>query len=94
MLYGPIENKWPSVKFSLFLNRRQAISRINDDLDYRRIHASLGHDEIWYSLVWIKGQVENEDVVGAAPTGDTPTISEWSTFLLPIKMYVMLEVLR
>ena len=24
-------------------------------------------------------QVENEDVVGAAPTGDTPTTSEWST---------------
>ena len=23
--------------------------------------------------------VENEDVVGAAPTGDTPTTSEWST---------------
>ena len=24
--------------------------------------------------------VENEDVVGAAPTGDAPTTSEWSTF--------------
>ena len=24
-------------------------------------------------------QVENEDVVGAAPTGDAPTTSEWST---------------
>ena len=23
--------------------------------------------------------VENEDVVGAAPTGDAPTTSEWST---------------
>ena len=28
-------------------------------------------------------QVENEDVVGAAPTGDAPTTSEWSTILLP-----------
>ena len=26
--------------------------------------------------------VENEDVVGAAPTGDAPTTSEWSTILL------------
>ena len=26
---------------------------------------------------------ENEDVVGAAPTGDAPTTSEWSTTLLP-----------
>ena len=27
--------------------------------------------------------VGNEDVVGAAPTGDAPTASEWSTILLP-----------
>ena len=27
-------------------------------------------------------QVESEDVVGAAPTGDAPTTSEWSTVLL------------
>ena len=26
-----------------------------------------------------KCSVENEDVVGAAPTGDAPTTSEWST---------------
>ena len=24
-------------------------------------------------------QVENEDVVGAAPSGDAPTTAEWST---------------
>ena len=24
-------------------------------------------------------EVENEDVVGAAPTGDAPTTSDWST---------------
>ena len=29
--------------------------------------------------------VENEDVVGAAPTGDAPTTSEGSTISLPIK---------
>ena len=27
----------------------------------------------------IKRQVENEDVVGAGPTGDAPTTSEWSS---------------
>ena len=27
--------------------------------------------------------VDNEDVVGAAPTADVPTTSEWSTILLP-----------
>ena len=39
-------------------------------------------------------EVENEDVVGAAPTGDAPTTSEWSTILLPTKVRLILEVLR
>ena len=38
--------------------------------------------------------VENEDVVGAAPTGDAPTTSELSTILLPTKVRLILEVLR
>ena len=38
----------------------------------------------WLVVVFVqyidaKCQVENEDVVGAAPTGDAPTTSEWST---------------
>ena len=37
---------------------------------------------------------EIEDVVGAAPTGDAPTTSEWSTILLPIKARPILKVLR
>ena len=36
--------------------------------------------------------VENEDVVGAAPTGDAPTTSEWSTSLLSTKLCLILEV--
>ena len=32
------------------------------------------------------GLVENEDIVRAAPTGDAPTTSEWSTILLPTKV--------
>ena len=38
--------------------------------------------------------VENEDVVGAAPTGDAPTTSEWSTILLPTVVRLILKVLR
>ena len=38
--------------------------------------------------------VENEDVVGAAPAGDAPTTSEWSTILLPTKVRLILEVWR
>ena len=37
---------------------------------------------------------ENEDGVGAAPTGDAPTTSELSTILLPTIVRLILEVLR
>ena len=35
-------------------------------------------------------QVENEDVVGAAPTGDAPTTSEWATISLPTKVQLII----
>ena len=38
--------------------------------------------------------MKNEDVVGAAPTGDAPTTSKWSTILLPTKVRLILNVLR
>ena len=38
-----------------------------------------------------KCQVKNEDVVGAAPTGDAPTTSEWLTILLPTEVRLILE---
>ena len=38
--------------------------------------------------------VENEDVVAAAPTGDVSTTSEWSTILLPTKVQLTFEVWR
>ena len=38
--------------------------------------------------------VENEDVVGAAPTDDAPTTSEWSTILLPTNVRLILDGLR
>ena len=38
--------------------------------------------------------VENEDVVGAAQTGDAPTTSELWTIVLPTKLRLILEVLR
>ena len=39
-------------------------------------------------------QVENGDVVEAAPTGDAPTTSEWSTILLLTKVLLILETWR
>ena len=35
-----------------------------------------------------------KDVVEAAPTGDAPATSEWSTILLSTKMQLILEVWR
>ena len=46
----------------------------------------------WKQMHWLDNEVENEDVVGAAPTGDAPTTSEWSTVLLPTKVQLILEV--
>ena len=46
-------------------------------------------------LPWVDwSQVENEDVVGAAPTGNAPTTSEWSTILLPTQTCLILETWR
>ena len=44
-------------------------------------------------LCSIHWSLENEDVVGAAPTGDVPTTSELSTILLSTKVRLILEVL-
>ena len=41
-----------------------------------------------------KCSVDNEDVVGAVPTGDAPTTSELSTILLPTKVRLILETWR
>ena len=36
--------------------------------------------------------VDNEDVIGAAPTGDALSTSEWSTILLPTKVRLILKI--
>ena len=56
------------------------------------------------SNLWYEGHTEsqnlnlscldNEDVVGAAPTGDAPTLSAWSTISLLTTMRLILEVWR
>ena len=42
----------------------------------------------------MKPGVKNEDVVGAEPTGDAPTTSEWSTILMLTKVRLILETWR
>ena len=45
------------------------------------LNSNVSHVGLLLSLRNIEAKcwVENEDVVGAAPTGDAPTTSEWST---------------
>ena len=49
---------------------------------------------VFAQYIEAKCQVENEDVVGATPTGDAPTTSEWSTIQLPTKLPLILEIWR
>ena len=56
--------------------------------------SSSRHAVVFVQYIKARCRVENEDVVGAAPTGDASTTSEWSTILLPAKVRLVLEVLR
>ena len=79
---------------------------MNDSSIYRKTSSisrtkSQNFKCIWYHLAVVFIQsieagclVDNEDVVGAASTGDAPTTSELSTILLPTKVWLILEVLR
>ena len=49
---------------------------------------------VFVQYIEARCSVENEDVVGAAPTGDAPTTSEWSTILLPTKAQLISEAWR
>ena len=49
---------------------------------------------VFVHYIEARRSVDNEDVVGAAPEGDAPTTSEWSTISLSTRVRLMLEVLR
>ena len=49
---------------------------------------------VFAQYIEAKFSVENEDVVGAAPTDDDPTTSEWSTISLPTQVRLTLETWR
>ena len=55
---------------------------------------SFGLAVVFTQSIEARRWVENEDVVGAAPTGDAPTTSEWSTIILPAKVGLILEIWR
>ena len=51
-------------------------------------HLAVVFDQSIETSCWVK----NEDVVGAVPTCDAPTPSEWSMILLPTEVRLVLEV--
>ena len=46
---------------------------------------------VFVQYIEAKYQLEIEDVIGAAPTGNALTTSEWSTIQLPTKVRLILE---
>ena len=75
-----------------YVNRYRQVSNIRRT---KSQHLKDSHTVLGLTLPNpFKPDVENEDVVGAAPIGDAPTTSEWSTILLPSKVRLILEVLR
>ena len=48
--------------------------------------------QLSFPIHWSQALSQNEDVVGAAPAGDAPTQSEWSTNVLPIMVQLILEI--
>ena len=75
-------------------------------IHYRKvsnIRRTKSQNLIWFSsrlavvfaqFIEARCQVENEDAVGAAPRGDAPTTSEWSTIWLPTQVRLTLEFWR
>ena len=58
---------------------------------YQSVNVSRLVLQLSLPIHWSQLLSWKEDIVGAAPTGDTPTTSEWSTILLPTKVLHILE---
>ena len=69
--------------------------RRTNSLNVNDSHLVLPHLIVAFAqAIEARFKIGNEDVVGAAPTGDAPTTSEWSTILLLMKMRFILKVWR
>ena len=94
--------KWSSRSIVQYMNSQEP----NAAKNYRKvsnIRRTKSQKFKWYSsrLAVVCAQsteakclVDNEDVVGAAPTGDAPMTYELSTILLPTKVRLILETWR
>ena len=76
----------------LYVYYRQ-ISNISRTI-YQTLNVSCRLAFVFIESMEARYYVEYEDVVGAAPTGDAPTTSQWSTILLLTRVRLISEVLR
>ena len=74
---------WPPVDFNESLEKHNKISNISRIKFQNFLAPSCS---CLCPIYWCKVFVRNEDVVGAVPTGDARSTSEWSTILLPTKV--------
>ena len=75
---------------SIWYYKTSDIRHKNPKLKWFSSHLAV----VFFPNHWTRCLVENEDVVGVAPTGDAPTTSEWSTSLFPTKVWLILDVWR
>ena len=75
-------------------------TKLPSDIEYKS-HQALKHECFSSRLAVVSTQfteakclVENEYIVGAVPTGDTPTTAEWSSILFSTKLRIIFEIWR
>ena len=79
-----------AIPFSIAYRQTSNISRTKS----KNLHVSRFVLQLPLCNTLTPSEVENEGVVGAAPTGDAPTTWEWSTNLLPTKVRLILKFWR
>ena len=87
------ENIWILIKISLkFVTKFQINNNATISKTLKCFSSRLA--VVFAQSIEVRFYVENEDVVGAGPTGDAHTPSECLTILLPIKVWLISEVWR
>ena len=91
---------WPRSKTPYSVTRPRLIDNLPSNLQYKshqisKLKCFSSHPAVVFAQsVEATRYVDHSDVVGAAPTGDAPITSEWSTISLPTKVRLILEIWR
>ena len=72
-----VNSSWPTVLYVQEIYRKIYNIRCTKSQKLKWFSSRLA--VVFAQSIEARCQVENEDIIGAAPTGAAPTISEWST---------------